>query len=134
MIEQGYRVTAMDLADTSPWYFLQWRKDYEHLSDERLSLRSFLTAVPEEDLPAPVDGAVMISVIDHCWDPWGTLRWVTRQVKPGGFLVLDNYNTEAHPDEPQHLCRFDNITFIGEMLRLGWQAEHESPYLFTKTR
>ncbi len=131
MAQQGRTVLGMDLSDTASSAFLQWRIKHESLHGG-VSFMPFDDPVPDCEDARAVDGAVMISVLDHCWDPWGALRYVTQCVKPGGFLVLDNYNHVAHEAEPQHLCRYDPMTFTRDLAALGWRAQAESPYLFLK--
>lgn len=131
LAKMGYEVQAMDLGKTPTMAFMEWQ--VRRLTREvSMGLRTFCTPLPDFDLDPCQDGAIMISVLDHAWDPWGALRWVTSQVKPGGFLILDNYNTTANPSEPQHLCRFDSFTFVRDLEKLGWKSQPESPYLFLK--
>jgi 2-polyprenyl-3-methyl-5-hydroxy-6-metoxy-1,4-benzoquinol methylase len=129
LADKGYDVHALDIEGPC-LEFMRWRRAHHQL--ENLASYSMMEPVPDWPAEELYDGAVMISVIDHCWDPWGALRFITGQVKPGGFLVLDNYNTHAHPEEPQHLCRFDAAIFVREFAALGWKAQSESPYLFLK--
>jgi 2-polyprenyl-3-methyl-5-hydroxy-6-metoxy-1,4-benzoquinol methylase len=131
LAQQGFTVEALDLHGAPTMAFVNWRI-MRHLA--AVMTVEFEGPVPERPtgMEGLVDGAVMISVLDHAWDPWGALQWVTEQVKPGGFLILDNYNTRAHPNEPQHLCRFDALTFVRDLEALGWRHQPESPYLFLR--
>lgn len=128
--QAGYHVLAYDLADTPTMAFLQWRQRTRGWSTSLLSV-PFATAVPL-DPPPPVDVALMISVFDHLADPWEAIAWVTRAVKPGGYLILDNWHTQPHADEPQHLCRFDPFYVVKELEHYGWRQDQGTDYLFIK--
>lgn len=92
---------------------------------------TFNEEVPERDLPEKPDCVLMISMIEHLPNPWGTIDWVGRQIKPGGILVCD-YSATSSENEPQHLLRYDPATFEIDMVARGWQVSIEAPWLFTK--
>lgn len=130
-----HRVHAVDIAQAPTLEFLRYRL-HKHdcgLKEERragIVVHEIAEAVPTFFL-APVAGAFAISMIEHTWDPWGVLRWLHANVKPGGFLVCD-YAVDKMDAEPQHLRRYDPATFANAMRAIGWHESLEHRWLFFK--
>ena len=126
--KRGYQVIAMDLDKTKSFDFLAHR-----IKEHKLPVQTvgFETPVPP-DLGREVDGVLMISVLDHLWDPWGALQWVHRHVKRGGFLLCDTFHAMRKDGEPQHICKFDPHKVDKDFKALGWRSVPDNPYLFLK--
>ena len=126
----GLTVTALDVDRSPLMEFLRWRVA-EHKLEDRLHVLGFETVLPP-DLPEPVDAVVMISVFDHLYDPIGALDWVTRNVKPGGYWVVDSWRSLPIETEPQHLLKYDAHRIQREFKARGWQETAENPCLLRK--
>lgn len=132
--KNGYYVYAMDLEGLPTMKFLKWRKQ-KHNLDGNLIPWTFEEPVPRLDFDKnPVDGVFMISVLEHLWDPYGALEWVTQNVKPGGFLYCDGWHQWEKEDEPQHLCKFDHHKITKQFTKMGWTEAPENPFLYFKNR
>lgn len=125
-----YHVIALDVEGTPTIDFLRWRVA-KHRLEAKVEVRGFDAPVPTS-LPDPIDGVFLISVLDHLYDPYGALQWITKAVKPGGFLLCDTYRTRHKDHEPQHLVKFDPETIERDFRRLGWRDAPENPYLFIR--
>jgi SAM-dependent methyltransferase len=121
---------AMDLKDTPTMAFLKWRVKEKGL-EQNVTTCEFETPVPP-DLGYDVDGVVMISVIDHLWDPMGSVKWITRHVKKGGWMLCDTWANMKQESNPQHLVKYDPHKILHEFKRLGWKTVPENPFLFIK--
>lgn len=135
----GYRVHAYDIAQAATLPFLRYRLRQHGLGIQPDRHRGVITyemqqPVPGADIAPPVlvDGAFAISMIEHTWDPWGVLRWLYAQVRPGGFLVCDYVVGKMELEEPQHLRRYDPATFANAMAQIGWHESPEYRWLFLK--
>lgn len=126
---QGYRLVGVDVADAATLPFVRARLARHHL--EMMLLEMPQGEAPAADLPQPAALAYCISALEHLTDPWGVLRWLHRNVQPGGLLVCP-YNCAHKDDEPQHLLRYDVTTFAREMRALGWDESPEEPFLFLR--
>lgn len=125
-------IIAMDLAKTKTMDFLKWRIQKHKLQD-KIQTIEFDTPVPS-DLENPVDGALMISVFDHLYDPKGMIDWITRNVKPGGFLLCDSWRNIKQEDEPQHIIKLDPNEALRLFHKKGWKSVPENPFLFIKEK
>lgn len=130
LAQKGFHVQALDLDGTPTLDFLRWRLK-KHKLESLVSVQSFGDPVPP-DLHAQVDAVLCISMFDHLWDPYGTLDWVTRNVKPGGWWLCDSWRSLPKESEPQHLLRFDPYTIQREFRRRGWRETPDNPFLFQK--
>jgi len=128
--EKGFPVEAIDLAKTQTMKFLQWRIQRHGLQDV-ITPHEFEGPVPE-DLPVKAKAVLMISVLDHAWDPYGALAWAYRHLEPGGYLLCDSWRTIPKEDEPQHLIKFDPHKFLSYMRSQGWRELPDNPFLFQK--
>ena len=127
--QKGWRVIAADLGGTPTMEFLKWRAKKHNLPN--LRLMEFDEPVPP-NLDEPVDMAMMISVFDHLWDPMGVLDWVTRHVRPGGYMLCDTWRNLKNHDEPQHLIKYDPHKIEKQFVKMGWRQVPENPFLFKK--
>lgn len=132
LAQKGYHVAAVDLAGTPTMAFLQHRANRHGLL-ETFHPIAFEDPVPPP-LPRPADLVLMISVLDHLWDPSGALDWVDRHTKPGGYFLCDTWRSLRHADEPQHLVKFDAHRFLEQMRKRGWRLLPDNPFLFQKER
>lgn len=133
--KHGYRVYAADIEKAPTLDFLRWRAERHGLTgtSRRCVIPwAFTEPVPERDLPEKVDCVLMISMLEHLPDPFGTLKWVARQIKPGGTLVCD-YACLHDEDEPQHLLRYDPATLTNWLHEHGWRVALDVPWIFTRT-
>jgi len=124
-----YQVYAMDIAGLPTMDFLKWRKA-KHNLDGNLILHTFEDPVPTQMFDEPLDAIFMISVLEHLWDPYGAIEWMTKIVKPGGFLLCDGWNQITNKDEPQHLCKYDYHKIVKDFMKMGWKSTPENPYLY----
>jgi len=83
---------------------------------------------------APFDVIAMWHVIEHLHDPWKTLGYIARCLKPGGICVLAAPNPDAfqfksigrrwpHVDAPRHLFLIPQKLLIERAEALGLQLE-----------
>lgn len=132
----GHRIHAMDIAGAPTLDFLRYRIR-KHACDIKVDrhkgvmVHEIVAPVPEVDLPAPADGALVISMIEHCWDAEGAIAWLARNIRPGGFLVC-SYAVERMEEEPQHLIRYDVTRFGHLMAQQGFVVSPEWEWLFLK--
>lgn len=125
----GFHVVAMDLAGTETLKCLEHRAKR---NDVVLDLRTFDTPTPRADLEQPADALLMISVLDHLWDPMEALRWATRNVKPGGWMLCDTVRQMRKEGEPQHLVKYDPHQILKTLTAMGWRERPENPFLFVR--
>ena len=93
---------------------------------------TFHTPVP--DFHVTVDCVMMLSMLDHCPDAYGTLQWAIDQLRPGGMLLCD-YATasKVFNNEPQHLITYDQHTMSQWLYEHGIDASPKFPdWMFTK--
>ena len=128
MLRKGFRVTAIDLAQTPTLDFFRWRMKKYGMDP---TVIEFVSPVPP-DLPTKADGVTMISVIDHTWDPMGVLDWLDRNVKPGGWLLCDTFFNLKSEDEPQHLIKYNPHKIQHEVRKRGWINAPDNPILYVK--
>ena len=100
---------------------------------ENLKIAVTGSAVPTFTLRDKVAGASIISVLNHLTDPYGTMEWIARQMKPGAFLICDWALYSDHTDgaEPQHIDAYDPSTFRPFLFSLGFVGVPEKMWLFT---
>lgn len=128
----GYKVIMGDIEQAPTLKFLGYRAKLHHLSEAQLELREFADPVPNWTIQA--DCVTLISMLDHCWDAYGTLEWATQQVKPGGLLICD-YETNRKDKgdlEPQHLITYDQFTIPQWLYERGFDQSPKYSWLFTK--
>jgi len=130
LAQQGFVVDALDLDKSQTLKFLRWRVQRHHLT-ENVQLHGFEDPVPQ-DMGVQAQAVLMISVIDHSWDPYGAIAWAYRHLEPGGYLVCDTWRTIPNEDEPQHLVKFDTHKFLSYMRSQGWRELPDNPFLFQK--
>jgi 2-polyprenyl-3-methyl-5-hydroxy-6-metoxy-1,4-benzoquinol methylase len=128
MLRKGLQVTAIDVAETPTLDFFRWRMKKHDLKP---TVVEFVTPIPP-DLPEPVDGVTMISVIDHTWDPMGVLDWLDRNVRRGGWLLCDTFYNLKNEDEPQHLVKYNPHKIQQEVRKRGWINAPDNPILYVK--
>lgn len=127
----GYRVTVADIEGAATLKFVEWRKRFHKLDDTAFQIRTFRTPVP--DFTTQVDCVVMISMLDHCPDAYGTLQWAIDQLAPGGILVCDyQTNSKEHNTEGQHLITYDQYTLPTWLREHGMDESPKYEWLFTK--
>lgn len=122
---------AVEVEDASTLQFLEYRKVAHQLT--QLDIMTTDTPVPTFDLPEKVAGASIISVLNHLTDPYDTMRWIARQMRPGAFLICDWALYSDHHDgaEPQHIDAYDPSTFRPFLFSLGFVGVPEKMWLFT---
>lgn len=132
MAEQGYHVTAYDLEGCKTLEFLRWRKEQHNA--QTLTVTAFPGPSPEDDTPdvGDIDMVMIISVIDHAWEPYELVKWAHRQLKVGGYVLCDSWRSIANDEEPQHLIRFEAASFARWMEAHGWEVVPENGFLFRK--
>jgi 2-polyprenyl-3-methyl-5-hydroxy-6-metoxy-1,4-benzoquinol methylase len=123
-------VHAIDLEGSPVLEFLKWRAQRHWPQDPKVICTGIKEEVPKFNLPS-LDGAFMISMMDHLTQPYETVQWVTDQIRAGGFLLCD-YLHESDETNPQHLDRFDVSKFDEWMHEIGWETSPEFPWLFFK--
>lgn len=130
LARKGHAVHAVELANTPTLEFLRWRRAHRNVST--LILEPFRESVPEygDDIHR-ADCVIMSSMLDHCYDPYGTLAWSILQLKPGGLLLCD-YQSQARETEPQHLVRYDPMTLPQWLHERGMDQAPDYPWMFTK--
>ena len=133
LAKQGYKVMALDVAGAATREFFLWRRARYGLSLQIVPLH-FDEPVPPVDLQEPADLTLMISVLDHLWDPYGALAWVTRNTRPGGYFFCDTWRTQKMADEPQHLVRYDPLRILQDLRAMGWADTPDNPFLFRRRR
>ncbi len=132
-VSYGYSVVCMEVEGAATLEFLAWRKRFHKLDDLALTTRTFAGAVPDYAC-GPVDCVVMLSMLDHCPDAYGTLTWAIEQLRPGGLLLCD-YATAAHHknNEPQHLVTYDQFTLPQWLREHGMDVSPKHPdWMFIK--
>ena len=125
---RGYRVVGVDVAGATTLDFVRYRLARHQLTMDLLEPPE---GPPHADLATPAAMACCISALEHLPDPWGVLRWLHRNVRPGGVLVCP-YACDRMPDEPQHLIRYDVTTFARDMRAIGWVESPEHSWLFLR--
>jgi 2-polyprenyl-3-methyl-5-hydroxy-6-metoxy-1,4-benzoquinol methylase len=125
LAEKGFKVTGLDIALSPTSLFFNWRKR------AHCDFIGFENPVPP-DLSDSVDAVILISVFDHLFDPKGMMEWITRNTKPGAYLVCDSWRGLHKDGEPQHLNAMDPHKVEKEFKKLGWRLMPENPYLFKK--
>jgi 2-polyprenyl-3-methyl-5-hydroxy-6-metoxy-1,4-benzoquinol methylase len=131
-MQKDVTVYPLDVAGAPTLDFIRWRCEKHKNIPGYVGLSSTKEEPPGYDYGQgkPIfDGVFCISVIDHLTDPYGSLEWMTRQTKPGGFLVLD-YLHVTNEDNPQHLDRYDVATLDNWMHEHGWRTSIDHPWLF----
>jgi 2-polyprenyl-3-methyl-5-hydroxy-6-metoxy-1,4-benzoquinol methylase len=125
-------VVLADITGAPTLEFLKWRKQHREVPDRAIQFREFSTPVP--DFEHPVDCVLLMSMLDHCPDAYGTLEWAIRQLSPGGLLLCD-YATHTHQEkelEPQHLITYDQHTLVQWLHERGMEESYKYPWMFTK--
>jgi 2-polyprenyl-3-methyl-5-hydroxy-6-metoxy-1,4-benzoquinol methylase len=125
LAEKGFKVTGLDIALSPTSVFFNWR------TRAHCDFIGFENPVPP-DLNDRQDCILLISVFDHLFDPKGMMEWITRNTKPGAYLVCDSWRTLHKDDEPQHIIKMDPHKVEKEFKKLGWRLMPENPYLFKK--
>lgn len=99
----------------------------------RAGLQNVYQGVVDEDILArigPVDGVVMLDVIEHLTDPFKTLHLCTKFLKPGGVILITTGDFGAPAARlagrrwrlmtpPQHLWFFSRASFANIARSLG---------------
>lgn len=130
LANQGYDVLALDLQGVPTMDFVRWRLEHHDLpgSVRTMTIDAPLPAMP---LGETLDGALMISVLDHLPYPYETLQWVISHLRKGGALVCD-WEMMKDEGEHQHLMQYDPHTFQHWMRDQGMECTPEKPWLFIK--
>jgi SAM-dependent methyltransferase len=125
------RVYAFEVARAATLPFLRFRQS-QLPTPKNLSIWETYTPFPACPLPEKVDGACMISVLNHLTHPLETVKWVRDQLKVGGYFVCDWALHSDHDggNEPQHLDAYDIGAFGSYMKSLGFVVSPEHPWLF----
>lgn len=126
----GYHVTAVELAGAPTLDFLRWRVDRHSLGD-RVEILEFADPYPAGHSPEPFDAALMISVMNHLWEPYKSVQWVNAHLKQRGYLICD-WQFLHNDDEPQHIMKYDVHQFEHWMKDQGLRCTPERPYVFYK--
>lgn len=132
MAQKGHQLLAMDLEGVVTLDFLRWRRMKRALQKDSLIIKTFTTPAPESNLLVPVDCALLLSMIEHCWAPYDTLAWTIRQLRPGGLLLCDYRHAEHREEEPQHLLRYDPTTLGQWLYEHGMEQAPEFYWLWKK--
>lgn len=122
-------VYAVDVQDAPTLEFVRWRAQKNGVSD-RVSIVEVDDEYPRRNLPHKLDGACMISVLDHLTSPYETVEWIAKQMKPGAWFVCDWMFHSHNMDEPQHLDRYDIATFREFLYRVGFVESPEHAWLW----
>lgn len=125
----AFNVFSMDIAGSATEEFVKWRKAKHGL--ENLHIISQAAPYPEGSLFKKLDGAVMISVMDHLTHPYETVEWIASQLKSGAFFLCE-YHLGSDDSEPQHLDRYELATFRQFLVGLGLSVSPEHNWLFFK--
>lgn len=80
--------------------------------------------------PYGYKAAFLISVIDHLGSPYETIKWITRNMAIGGYLICDYLAVGSDENNPQHLDRIDVHTFDNFMHHWGWETSPEDMCMF----
>lgn len=112
-------VVAVEVDGAASLDFLNWRKKWHKLDNARYDIWDFVSPVPQYNF-YPQDCVIMLSMLDHCLDAYGTLEWAIAQLRPGGLLLCDYVTApQGHGhDEGQHLVTYDQWTLT------QWLREH----------
>lgn len=132
LLARGYQVVGVEIAGAATLDFVEYRLRRHALKGCTL-MEVPDGEAPGIDLSTPVGLACVISVLEHLTAPWAVLRWLHRNVTPGGVLVCP-YQCDRMADEPQHLIRYDPTTFAREMRAMGWDESPEHPWVFLRRR
>ena len=127
----GYNVICVEIEGAATLQFLNWRKRFHKLDDVSLQIRTFPGPVP--DFHTRVDCVVMLSMLDHCPDAYGTLQWAIDQLGPGGLLLCD-YQTAPKEinNEGQHLVTYDQYTLPQWLREHGMDESPKYEWMFVK--
>ena len=131
LAERGHQVLALDLAGAPTLDFLEWRALRRNCAP-RLKMAGFKEPVPELDFGPVFDCALLVSMLEHCWQPYETLTWTIAQLKPGGMLLCDFLHAEVRDDEPQHLLRYDPATLPHWLYEHGMEQAADAYWLWKK--
>lgn len=130
--EIGATVWTYDIAGAGTEKFIAHRI----AEKKRGSVVQFLTDGSVPDHPPnygnDIDGACLISAIEHLTHPYETLEWLIAALKPGGWLVCDWEHGGWSADNPQHITRYDMTTFETWMRERGMDVTPEHSWLFYK--
>lgn len=132
LAQKGHHLIAMDLAGAPTLEFLRWRQTRRALQQSDILLKTFSTPAPESNLVCPVDCALLLSMIEHCWAPYDTLEWTIRQLRPGGLLLCDYMHADHREEEPQHLLHYDQATLPHWLYEHGMEQAPEFYWLWKK--
>lgn len=131
-LEYGCEVATIEVRDAPTTDFLKWRVS----RNIELPSRLWPCVVGPDGLPDVFmqydlfKCALMISVIEHLHNPYEVIQWITDRMEPGGYLLCDYVHGNDHETDPQHLMRYDPMTFQQHMRGLGWETSPESMYMF----
>jgi 2-polyprenyl-3-methyl-5-hydroxy-6-metoxy-1,4-benzoquinol methylase len=129
LAEAGHVVHAVELAQAPTLSFVEWRARHHGL--RTFQSHVFRTPVPDVHLGA-MDAVILLSMLDHCPDPFGTLTWAIAQLRVGGLLLCDYATHTPSPKEPQHLIRYDPATLPQWLREQGLEQSLVYPWMFTK--
>ena len=128
LAQKGFKLTGLDVWGAPTLDFAGQRAVKRSLT---MDFVAFSDPIPA-DLHEPVDAVLLISVFDHLFDPCGMMEWITRNTKPGAYLVCDSWRTLHKDDEPQHIIKLNPHQVEREFKKLGWRLMPENPFLFKK--
>lgn len=121
-------VYAADIEGSATQQFVEYRKK-KHCLDTLIT-EPLQTEIPKWNYEKKLDGAAMISVIDHLMSPRGVITWIKNQLKPGAWFVCEWNLHSDEEEEPQHLNRHDPQTFKRFMESIGFEQSPEHTWLF----
>lgn len=88
------------------------RQDPHQVADEYLLSAPETFAAAVESRPEAYDAVLSSHNLEHCNDPWATLRAMARALKPGGrlYLAFPCQASVRFPSRQGTLCFFDDDT------------------------
>ncbi len=135
-MRHGHQVHCVEVEKAATLDFLRWRIRHHNLTPykQHHGIRIYEMKYPApHDRPSVLcDAALMISRLEHTFDPLGLLNWVATCLKPGGLLICDYEIGKCGDDEPQHIMRYDPTVLASRIQHFGLFQSPEHPWLFTK--